>query len=331
MMKWIVLWVTMALVAVVFVARNVTPWPSVMIIRAIFDAGTEKVAAELEDHVPEDLTVREGIVYDPEDPDALLDIYSPAGPAGNRPTVVWVHGGGFVSGGRGAIANYLKVLAGRGFDVVSVGFTPAPEATYPTPVRQVTRALAYLDANASELGINRKAFVLAGDSAGSQIAAQIANLATAPDYAEAVGIASPVEAWQIRGALLFCGVYDMDLLGEEESSVVGWFLDAATWAYSGDRDWNTVPGFDYASVARHITPAFPSAFVSAGNADPLEPQSRALLTALKEKQVSVEELFFPEDHEPELGHEYQFDLASDAGRLALDRVVTWLNGLSAGW
>lgn len=66
--------------------------------------------------------------------------------------MVWIHGGGFVSGRRGDIENYLKVLAGEGFVVVNVDYTIAPTTTYPTPVRQFSRAVAYLDRNADPLG-----------------------------------------------------------------------------------------------------------------------------------------------------------------------------------
>lgn len=323
----IALALVMAFAALAFTAAYVTPWPSVLVIRAIFDAGADKASEALQKHVPADLITRSDIPYDPSDPDARLDVHLPPSLDPARPTIVWVHGGGFVSGRRGDIANYLKVLAGRGFAVVNVDYTIAPEAAYPTPVRQVASALAYLDRHAGDLEINRQAFVLAGDSAGAQIAAQVSNLITAPAYAEAVGIDPPIDRTQIRGALLFCGVYDVELLGTDKGGVLGWFLTAVTWAYSGSRDWRSVPGFELVSVARHVTAGFPPAFVSAGNADPLAPQSHALVAALTRLDVPVEALFFPDAHVPALGHEYQFDIDGEAGRLALERAVAWLEGL----
>jgi acetyl esterase len=38
----------------------------------------------------------------------------------------------------------------------------------------------------------------------------------------------------------------------------------------------------------------------------------------------VETLFFPADYKPELPHEYQFNLDTDAGRLALERTLKFL-------
>ncbi len=135
--------------------------------------------------------------------------------------------------------------------VVNVDYTIAPDAIYPEPIRQVGQALAFLDREGKRLGINRDAFVIAGDSAGAQLAAQTANIITSPDYASAVGIAAPIRAGQLRGALLYCGVYDVAQLGD------GWFIRTVTWAYSGKRDWRSVAGFERVSVARYVTKAFP--------------------------------------------------------------------------
>ncbi len=74
----------------------------------------------------------------------------------------------------------------------------------------------------------------------------------------------------------------------------------------------------------HVTAAFPPAFISVGNADPLAPHSEELARALVAKGVSVETLFFHPDHQPPLGHEYQFDLDGEAGQRALERAVDFL-------
>lgn len=65
--------------------------------------------------------------------------------------------------------------------------------------------------------------------------------------------------------------------------ILGWFVKSTTWAYSGERDWRDAKGFDTMSVAPNITGAFPPAFISAGNADPLGPQSVAMADALETK------------------------------------------------
>jgi acetyl esterase len=45
---------------------------------------------------------------------------------------------------------------------------------------------------------------------------------------------------------------------------------------------------------------------------------------LRAQGVDVDALFFPRDHDPSLGHEYQLLLSTDADRLAFDRAVAFL-------
>lgn len=220
------------------------------------------------------------------------------------------------------MGNYARVLAGQGFAVATVDYTIAPEAKYPTPVRQVNAALAYLAEHGSRWGIATDRFVLAGDSAGAHIAAQVGNLTAVPAYAEALGITPALSREQLRAVLLFCGPYIMR--SSDTPGLAGAFMHTVLWAYSGTRDFESDPFFATANVIDHVTAAFPPALISAGNAVPLLPHSRALAVALQAAGAPVRTLFFPDDHQPPLAHEYQFNLDSEPGRLALSEMVEFV-------
>jgi hypothetical protein len=49
--------------------------------------------------------------------------------------------------------------------------------------------------------------------------------------------------------------------------------------------------------------------------------------AIRQQGVATDTLFFPADHKPPLGHEYQFNLDRDEGRAALERLVAFLDRL----
>jgi acetyl esterase len=83
------------------------------------------------------------------------------------------------------------------------------------------------------------------------------------------------------------------------------------------------------AVTSQVSEAFPATFSTAGNADPLLPQSREMVAALEAKRVPVETLFYPDDHRPALGHEYQFDVSLADGRTALERVIAFFRGHAA--
>jgi acetyl esterase len=304
-------------------ATKVSPWPSALFYRVLMDQDGERVNLALERHVPPGVTALIDQRYDADDADAVLDVYHPSQQSGALPTIVWIHGGGFVAGNKGQVANYVKILAARGYTTVSVGYSLGPSSNYPTPVLQVNEALAYLVQNAERLRIDPARIFLAGDSAGAQIAAQLANTISVPSHASALGIVPSISRAQLRGVILHCGIYDLAL--PSVRGPYGHFMDTATWAYSGRRDGLQAEHQSQFSVARFVTADFPPAFISAGNGDPLLPHSHALAQALAKHGVPVDALFFPNDRKPVLPHEYQFNLDHDAGREALERSMKFLS------
>ena len=327
----VLIWIGMALLAIalaVTAAFQLSPWPAALLIRHAFEKDAAATSEALAKHVPAGIAEMLDVRYDPADGDAYLDVYFPASADAAKKqltTVVWVHGGGWVSGTKDQIGNYARILAGKGYTVVSVDYSIAPGAQYPTPLRQVNAALGHLAANAASLHIDQNRFVLAGDSGGAHIVAQVANLIAVPSYAAQIGIGPAIGRDQLIGMLLFCGAYDIRMA--DFDGPFGGFLRTVLWSYSGTRDFQTDPAFATASVLNYVTDAFPPSFISAGNADPLGPQSMALADALKAKGVRVDTLFFPSDHQPPLPHEYQFNLEGDDGKLALERAVAFLQSL----
>ena len=315
-----------ALMLAGYTAFQVSPWPSALVIRAAFDKGANTTSQALAKHVPPGVSARLNERYDAADPDARLDVFYPSEIENSEralTTVVWVHGGGWISGSKNQIANYAKILAGNGYTVADVDYSVAPGKTYPTPLRQLNAALAYLQHDAKRLHVDASRFVLAGDSGGAHIAAQVANLASSPAYATALGIAPSLKRSQLRGVILYCGGYDFRKI--DFDGPFGGFMHTALWSYFGRKDFFDHPLFATASVSGYLTSDFPPAFISAGNADPLVPQSRAFAGARAARGVQVDSLFFPDDYAPALQHEYQFNLDVPAGRLALERSLKFLS------
>ncbi|MBE9112083.1 alpha/beta hydrolase [Nodosilinea sp. LEGE 07298] len=311
-----------------YAAFRLSPWPSALLIRQAFDAEAEQVSEALEPYLPEGVVAVLDQRYAPGH-DAYLDVYFPASLSeGERlPTVVWSHGGAYISGDKDQIGNYAQVLAGQGFTVVSVNYSIAPGAKFPTPIRQVNQALGYLVENSDRLRVDPNRIFLAGDSAGSHISAQLAVAITEPAYAQQLGLTPAVAPNQIAGMLLYCGPYNVRSVNL--SGPLGQFMTTVLWAYSGDRNFAENDYFALANLNDHVTADFPPTFMSAGNADPLLPHSVSLADQLEQLGVPVETLFFPSDHEPGLGHEYQFVLDSEAGQLALERSVQFMKELAA--
>lgn len=311
----------------VIAAFLLSPWPSVAVIQYVFSRGDQASEAALEKHVPAGIAIRRDLSYGA-GPDDRFDINHPEGTDGPLPTIVWVHGGAWVAGSKEGVANYLKILAGHGYATVGVEYSTGFGTVYPEPVEQVNAALGHLVRNAAELNIDPQAIVLAGDSAGAQIAAQVALITTDPAYAAEMGIAPQLKPQQLAAVLLLSGAYDMeaiDLQGDYH-----WFVEAVLWAYSGTKDFLDDERFKLASVTNYVSGAFPLAFISSGNGDPLAPQAMALVQRLQAEGGKVESLFFPPDYSPPLPHEYQFNLDIEAGQQALERLLAFVGAAVEG-
>lgn len=109
-----------------------------------------------------------------------LRLYVPltSGSAKPRPVVLFIHGGGFVSGDFDTHDVLARALA-NGLDalVVAVDYRLAPEYPFPAGLADVYAALCWLAANAVSLGGDPDAMVICGDSAGGNLAAAASILA----------------------------------------------------------------------------------------------------------------------------------------------------------
>jgi acetyl esterase len=302
-----------------------TPWPSAMLIRKIFNRGGEQTNIALQKHVPDGIKTIPNLSYLSNDPDALLDIYYPETlDTGTRvvPLIIWIHGGGLIAGSKQDVSNYCRIIASKGFVVAAMDYSLAPGKKYPTPVRQTQEALKFLSSLATQYPIDTCRIFLAGDSGGSHIAAQSANITVSTDYAEMMKITPAIRSDQLAGVVLFCGPYDIE--NAASKGFGGWFMKTVLWSYSGSRNFKDAPAFASAYILNHLHPNFPPAFISAGNADPLLRDSRALSKALVALNVPVDTLFFADIRKPPLPHEYQFNLDTEAGEVAFERMLSFL-------
>ena len=303
----------------------VSPRPATLLLRKVFAAGGAHTAAGLEKHAPAPASVvslideRYG-----SDPDAVLDVFRPASASEALPTLLWVHGGGFLGGSKEELSSYFRLLATHGYTVVAPRYPLAPEHRYPTPTRQVMQALKYLQGNAERLQLDPNRLAIGGDSAGAQIAAQVGALVTTPGYADAVGVAPTITSAQLRGLVLACGQYEVELPSDVSTKAGRRYFHTVLWAYSGKRNYLGDPSFSTFGVTEHVTSAFPPTLLTVGNVDPLRPHSKLLVEKLRAQGVKPETLFYPDDYEPPLNHEYQFNLDTDAGQLFLERMLMFL-------
>ena len=104
-----------------------------------------------------------------------LIILHPEKAEGPVPGILWIHGGGYVSG----MADMVYVSRGAdaarryGAVVVSPEYRLATEAPYPAALEDCYAALVYLKEHASELGVRSDQIMVGGESAGGGLAAAV--------------------------------------------------------------------------------------------------------------------------------------------------------------
>jgi acetyl esterase/lipase len=314
--------------AVVVLIAAINPWPSALLIRAVFVQGADATVKEMLPYVPDTAFVEHrDVQYGTGEAgsDTTLDVFSPEGTTEALPTVVWIHGGAWISGRKENVNPYIQIIADAGYTTVSLNYTVSPETIYPTAVKQLNEALGFLLEHASEYNIDPSRIVLAGDSAGANLASQLAVLATSPSYAAEMNITAALMPQQLRGVILNCGIYNVSEI-PNAPGIGGWGFRIALWSYFGEKDWSNTEEGDEMSTVDYVTADFPATWISGGNGDPLtDNQSKPLADRLSSLGVDVQSVFYPKNQKPELPHEYQFTLDFDAAQTALSSTISYLD------
>ncbi|HEY9374334.1 alpha/beta hydrolase [Streptomyces sp.] len=250
-------------------------------------------------------------------PPIPVRIYRPEGDVVRRPTVVFLHGGGWVLCGIDTHDRTCRALCREsGAVVVSVDYRLAPEARFPAPVEDAYAAVRWAAEHVGELGGEPSALVVAGDSAGGNLAAAAALLAR--------DRGGPALAGQVL-------IYPATELAEEPDSyrtnAAGYYLTTAHIRWFRDQYLGPDgdPTHPLASPLRADLAGLPPAHVITAGCDPLCDEGRAFAAALRAAGAAV-----TEDHRPAMFHGFlamsaYLDEARQALRGAADAIVATLS------
>ena len=216
--------------------------------------------------------------------EAKLDVYRPATP-GPHPTVLHIHGGGWVGGTReGTVLRMLPFLE-MGYAVVNVSYRLGRVAQAPAAVEDCLCALRWITRNAKEYEFDLSRIITTGYSAGGHLALTTAMIpASAGLDRQCPGSELP----RVAGVVNWYGIVDVvDLLDgpNMKAYAVGWLGSLP------DRD----------TVAKRVSPLtyvrkdLPPILTIHGDADPTVPYMHAtrLHAALQGAGVTSELVTIP--------------------------------------
>ncbi len=208
------------------------------------------------------------------------------------PTLLYMHGGGWVVGDLDSHDSFCRALARRaGCLVVSIHYRLAPEHRFPAAVEDAWAALVWLHDNALAIGADPDRIAVVGDSSGGNLAAVIAR------WARERG--GPALAAQV----LIYPVTNHDLeTPSYRAAGTGYGLtrDTMRWywdQYLADPTDGSSP--DASPLQARDLGGLAPALVITCELDPLASEGSAYAAALQSAGVRVEHI-----HEPDMIHGY---------------------------
>jgi acetyl esterase len=235
-----------------------------------------------------------GLLVEDRDIDAVkVRIFRPEG-AGQRPGVIYFHGGGWVLGSCETHDDMCAEMAANAdVVVVLVDYRLAPEHPHPAQFEDSHRVLAFMRKSGAAFGIDAAAIVGAGDSAGGQMTVGLA--LSLRDRGEP----------QLRGQVLIYPVLGADVdtpsyLRNAEApcltrSDMIFYLESFLGP-RGQRNW--ADPYAVPLIAPDLS-GLPPAFIAVAAHDPLHDDGMMFAEKLRAAGVPVELR-----REPELAHSY---------------------------
>ncbi len=195
--------------------------------------------------------------------------------APRRAPVVFMHGGGWITGSKELYTRNLFFLADAGFPVFNVGYPTAPENPHPGILTSLLTALAWIRQEHPHVdGVH-----LIGDSAGGNLAMMLAILSANPSLLEPLRTGLTETPLACHSVVSLYGI--LDRLSWLEHGFPG--APLMLEAYAGQRAFREKVGPTLAITPMDLEfEEHPPAFLIAGSTDRLCPSTRILAKRLEE-------------------------------------------------
>jgi acetyl esterase/lipase len=254
-----------------------------------------------------------------------LDVIVPRGKP-PFPVLVFIHGGGFLALDKNIFTRACKVFAHEGYVVFNINYRLAPENTFPAQFEDVDAAVRFAHDNAAGFGGDGTRLFIGGDSAGAFLASMYAAAVMNEELAGPLSIKTPIPPEDLKGLLLFCGVYDMETVLETPFPNIR----IITQVFLGRDPRVFAERAQAASPIRHLDAGYPPAFICSSERDKLYTQSVAFDEALTAARVPHEALFFDLQRYPRAPHGFLSLYFLKCTRIAIGEALRFLDSRSAG-
>lgn len=228
----------------------------------------------------------------------LLDVYYPDGTVGPLPTIVSIHGGGYVYGNKEIYRRYGMDMARRGFAFVNFNYRLAPKWRFPAPLWDTNSVMNWICKNAVRYHLDPGRIIIVGDSAGAQLASQYAAIASNPEYAATFPMRLPEIT--IRALGLNCGMYDpKTFIGDGVSGVAKDYLGK-----------HFDPADPRLLVLEAIGANYPAAHITTAHHDFLKSQAQPMFDFLSGKGIPCKIDCYGSEEDKTVGHVFHVTITN---------------------
>ncbi|WP_232365313.1 alpha/beta hydrolase [Lentilactobacillus fungorum] len=92
----------------------------------------------------------------------------------NKPTIIYIHGGGLIFGNRNDLPrDYIDLFLKNGYSVFAPDYLLAPESSYRDIVDSLKKGISYFLDHFDEFGLKNNQYILFGRSAGAYLCMQL--------------------------------------------------------------------------------------------------------------------------------------------------------------
>lgn len=231
----------------------------------------------------------------------LFDIYLLKETERKRPTIINIHGGGWVYGTKETYQFYLMSLAQRGFVVINPNYRLAPKGKFPAQLEDINSVVTWALENHEDYFIDTNNIFLVGDSAGAHLTALYSSLCTNKQYRDMHKI-NPPKDFVPSALLLNCGVYKVASPDKSKtnSAILKDFLGKDNF----DNKLNLIDPLKY------ITKDFPPVFLMSATGDFLLDNVEPMRKVLEDNEVEhIVKIYGDDVIKPP--HVFQCDIRTD--------------------
>lgn len=220
-------------------------------------------------------------------PKVKIRIYKPIKNQGKMPGLMYIHGGGYITGNAEMMdAECVELAEHLSCFVISPDYRLAPEYPYPAAVEDCYAALLWMWNQADMLAVDRDRIALLGESAGGGLVAAVAIMAR--DRKEV----------KVCFQVPMCPMIDERCITPSSNEMIDqrcWNRDANLFgwnAYLKDIDRECVPSYASPSHADTLE-GLPPTYIAVGDLDPFVDENIEYVARLRKAHVPVEFHIYP--------------------------------------